>query len=380
MIRRFVLVLSLVNCGRSLAAQGTTPGSDTVSSAATIVAAHARHCAVRPSASTGTGAGGSLGISLTCGHNTIGIGYRAASGGGVFSYLGQLHAMSLRIAAVSSQFVWFYGEGNGVGVGADTAFQNGLHHGEPDFRVRESYVQITPGFSLPVASHTTLTLSPYLRFWQTSQLGRFVDSVRPYGVGPFGTIGGIVGTEFDTRDHRGYATRGFDIQVSGRGVPAVWSAVSAYGTLQGSIATYLTPPILPLHPTLALRVGGTRVWGDAPFQDLAELGGPISGGSGFSMRGGLPDRYTGPAAVYTNAQLEIPLASARIFVPGTIGMVALNDIGRVFVPGESGDAEWHDGVGGGIFFAPLARLSTFSLTIVHSQDGNHTYLGFGTGF
>jgi hypothetical protein len=231
-----------------------------------------------------------------------------------------------------------------------------------------------------VGSHTTVTLSPYLRYWQTTQLGRYVDSVRPYGIGPFGTVGGIVGAEFDTRDNPGYTTRGFDVQISGRGVPAVWSAVSAYGTLQGSVATYLTPRIFPLHPTLALRVGGSKVWGDAPFQDLADVGGPIYGGSGFSVRGGLPDRYTGQAAVYNNAQLEIPLTRTRILVPVTIGVLALNDVGRVFVPGESGDAAWHDGVGGGVFFAPSARLSTFSFTIVHSQDGNHAYLGFGTGF
>ena len=79
-------------------------------------------------------------------------------------------------------------------------------------------------------------------------------------------------------------------------------------------------------------------------------------------------------------RVYIPLARTRILVPVTIGVLALNDVGRVFVPGESGDAAWHDGVGGGVFFAPSARLSTFSLTIVHSQDGNHAYLGFGTGF
>jgi hypothetical protein len=354
-------------------------------------------CRFSPSLNAGSGAGSVLGLTLTCEQfgfrripwayrNSIGVGYQTASGGGVFNYLGQLRPMgssdvlSVHVVAVSSQFEWYYGEGNTVGVGTDTAFKNGLHHGEPDYRAREAYVEVTPGLTVPIGGHTTLTFSPYLRYWQTTQLGRFVDSVRPYGVGAFGTVGGIVGAELDTRDNTAYTTRGLDVEITGRGVPAFWNAVSPYGTLQGSIATYLTPHILPLHPTLALRVGGSKVWGDAPYQDLADVGGPAYAGSGFSVRGGLPERYTGQAAAYGNTQLEIPFARTRILVPVTIGLLGLNDVGRVFVPGESSSGGWHDGYGGGIFVAPSARLSTFSLTVVHSTDGTRTYFGFGTGF
>jgi hypothetical protein len=353
-------------------------------------------CHVWPSLNAGSGAGSVIGLTFTCDEfgfrrtpwaysNAIGIGYETAAGGVVADYLGQIRSIgsrdvfSLHLLAVSSQFEWFYGEGNQAVATNDTAFSNNLHHGEPDFRIRESYFQVAPAFTMPLVDHATLTLSPYLRYWQTTRMGSFVDSVRPYGVGPFGTVGGIVDAEYDSRDNPGYATRGINASLVGRGVPAVWSAVSPYGTLQGSVATYLTPPIFPLHPTLALRVGGDKVWGDAPYQDLADVGGPAYAGANYAVRGGLPDRYTGQASAYGNAQLEIPLARARILLPVTIGVLGLNDVGRVFVPGET-DSQWQDGYGGGIFVAPLGRLTTFSVTIVHSTDGTRVYFGYGTGF
>jgi hypothetical protein len=355
-------------------------------------------CAPAPGVNLGSGAGAVIGLGLRCNSfgfrripwafsNSIGLGYQTAAGGGVLDYLGQARRIgspevySLHVVAVSSQFEWFYGEGNAAGVGNDTAFKNGLDHDEPDYRVREAFVEITPGVQIPIGDHTSVTVSPYLRYWQTTQLGRYVDSVRPYGVGAFGTVGGIVAAEFDTRDSPGYTTRGVDVSVAGRAVPAVWNAVSAYETLEASAATYLTPPVLPLHPTLAVRIGGSKVWGDAPYQDLADVGGPATGGGPFSVRGGLPDRYTGQAAAYGNTQLEIPFVRTRILVPVMIGLIGLNDVGRVFVPGEASSAsQWHDGYGGGVFFAPAARRTTFSITVVHSTDGTHTYLGFGTGF
>jgi hypothetical protein len=219
-----------------------------------------------------------------------------------------------------------------------------------------------------------------VRFWQTGLLarqGRLIDSLRPYGVGPFGSIGGIVTARFDTRDDRAYARHGVFIDVSNRAAPAVWNAQSAYDKARGTATVFLTPENFFIQPTLALRVGGEKIWGTAPYQDMAHIG-ATAPGEPFSVRGYIADRFTGTAAAFGNAQLELPIARPRLLLPVTIGLIGINDIGRVFLPGDH-SSTWHDGYGGGFFLAPLAGTFNASFTLVHGADGNRFYFGYGTG-
>ena len=56
-----------------------------------------------------------------------------------------------------------------------------------------------------------------------------------------------------------------------------------------------------------------------------------------------------------------------------MGLLGFADVGRVFEdepsfgPG-SRSRRWHPSAGGGIWFAPLARTNTFTLSAAHSAD------------
>jgi len=52
--------------------------------------------------------------------------------------------------------------------------------------------------------------------------------------------------------------------------------------------------------------------------------------------------------------------------PGTVGLVAFNDIGRVWYKKEESNA-WHYGYGGGIYFSP-ANLLLITLTVGASKE------------
>ena len=125
-------------------------------------------------------------------------------------------------------------------------------------------------------------------------------------------------------------------------------------------------PLGTLPPTFVMRVTTQKVWGNAPFQDDAHI----------EVRGYYPERYTGDASAYANAQFELPLGRTEIFVPVTIGFMAINDVGRVF---ESGDhsSVWHDGWGGGVYAQPEDRRYTVSLSAVRGTEGTRVYLRFG---
>jgi hypothetical protein len=348
-------------------------------------------CETEPGAAGGSDAGAVIGINMTCNEygfrrepwalsNSFTLGYASAAGGGGLDYFGQLRPVGSRelwtwhATATTSQFTWFFGYGN------NTAYNPNLNNGfgESFYRARQSYFQFNPGLTLPFNKTISLTVSPFLRYWETSRLGTLVDSIKPYGIGPLGTIGGTVDARYDTRDETGYTHSGVYINFRGLGVPDVWDAVDSYGKVRATAATYLTAPqSFALHPTLALRIGGEKVWGTAPFEDMAHIGAGAPG-EPFSVRGYIADRFTGTAAAFGNAQVELPLFQPLILVRTTFGLLAVNDIGRVFLPGEH-SSTWHDGYGGGFFIAPFSGKVTANFTLVHGTDGNRFYFGYGTG-
>jgi hypothetical protein len=350
-----------------------------------------QQCQTLPGAAGGSDAGAVVGLNLTCDEygfrrqpwalsNSFTVGYASAAGGGGLDYLGQLRPVggreiwSWHASANTSQFVWFFGYGN------QTTYNPNLNNGfgESFYRARESFFELNPGLTFPFNQTTSLTVSPFMRYSQTGRLGEFVDSTKPYGTGPFGSIGGTIDAHYDTRDDVGYTTSGVFLHVTGLAVPDVWDAVDAYGKVRASAATYLTPPDgWAVRPTLALRVGGEKVWGTAPFQDMAHIG-AYAPGEPFTVRGYISDRFTGTASAFGNAQLELPIARPLILVRTTIGLLAVNDIGRVFLPGENSSV-WHDGYGGGFFIAPYSGTFTANFTLVHGTDGNRFYFGYGTG-
>lgn len=349
-------------------------------------------CATEPGAAGSADAGAIVGLNMTCNEygfrrqpwalsNSFTIGYATAAGGGGVDYLGQLRPVGSReiwtwhATATTSQFSWFFGYGN------NSIFDQTKNNGFPEsyYRARQSYFEFNPGLTLPFNGTTSLTVSPFLRYWQTGKQGTFIDLTKPYGGdGPFGSIGGTVDFRYDTRDQSGYTRSGVLLHLFGRGVPDLWNSLTSYGKVGSTIGTYLSPPAgFPIRPTLALRVGGEKLWGTAPYEDMAHIG-AAAPGEPFSVRGYIADRFTGTASAFGNAQLELPVFEPRVLVHTTFGLVAVNDIGRVFLPGEHSSA-WHDGYGGGVFLAPLAGKVTANFLLVHGTDGTRFYFGYGTG-
>ncbi|HJU64100.1 MAG TPA: hypothetical protein VJ596_00425, partial [Gemmatimonadaceae bacterium] len=65
-----------------------------------------------------------------------------------------------------------------------------------------------------------------------------------------------------------------------------------------------------------------------------------------------------------------------LVLPGELGVFGLVDAGRVYAEGERSN-EWHTGIGGGIWVAPLERKHTVSLAVVHSEERTGVYLRSG---
>jgi hemolysin activation/secretion protein len=102
---------------------------------------------------------------------------------------------------------------------------------------------------------------------------------------------------------------------------------------EGKAETYLSAPVL-FAPTLALRAAGKKVWGTAPFDESAFLGGPSS------LRGYYQQRFAGDASLSSSAELRLTLARSHGLFPALWGVFGNTDAGRAYVDGRS-PGGWH---------------------------------------
>lgn len=307
---------------------------------------------------------------------TIRAGYSFGATTGKFDYHGDFRVENsgrrygLRAYASGVETLHFYG------------FGNETPEGDDDFhRVKQAQYLFSPTISWPVGKRVRFAVGPLVKYSQTdSPPDRFIGTIQPppYGTDGFGQVGLNGGFLLDTRDRPNYARRGAVVEVIGNAYPGLWSLDEGFGEIHASAATFLSAGGY-LEPTLALRVGGKRVFGTYPFQEAAYVGGALATGERTTIRGFRSGRFAGDASVFANAELRFFLARFKLVLPADFGIFGLIDTGRVYLDGESSD-KWHTGYGGGIWLAFLSRSYTFSASVATSEELTSFYLRAGFGF
>jgi hemolysin activation/secretion protein len=113
---------------------------------------------------------------------------------------------------------------------------------------------------------------------------------------------------------------------------------------------------------IANRVGWGKSFGTYDFYNGQFLG------ALENLRGYRKFRFTGDEAFYHNIDLRLKLANFNTyFFPVSFGLLAFNDVGRVWQQGEHSD-QWHDGYGGGFWISPLQKV-VFSASYGTGTDG-----------
>jgi hypothetical protein len=258
----------------------------------------------------------------------------------------------------------FHGFGNEIAAPGDREF----------YRVTQDAFGVEPSMVFSLGSWSTLRMGPIFKYVSTDDRpGRFLGTLgNLYGTDKFGEVGGGVTFRFDSRNRINAATRGVLLELGGKLYPAVWDVDSTFGEVHGLATTYLTARA-PLDPTLALRIGGRKLWGAYPYFEAAFIGDPST------VRLGRVNRYAGDATAYGSAELRFSLGELLVVLPATVGIFGLADAGRVFLEGESSD-EWHTAFGGGVSLAFLDRAHTLSIAAASSEERTGIYLQAGFGF
>lgn len=137
---------------------------------------------------------------------------------------------------------------------------------------------------------------------------------------------------------------------------------------------------IPARVTFALRAGGGFNTGTYQFYQAQVLDGKTE------LRGFRKTRFYGDRELYFNNEVRVKLANIRSYLfPASLGILGFYDIGRIWYRNDEGidptassgkSTQWHNGVGGGVWFTPF-NLSVVSLEAGHSTEGTLAYVRLG---
>jgi hypothetical protein len=104
----------------------------------------------------------------------------------------------------------------------------------------------------------------------------------------------------------------------------------------------------PYRAVLAFRLGGSMNFGDYEFFQASSLGNKTN------LRGFRANRYSGDNSLYQNTEFRLKLFNFSNYISrGEFGILAFNDVGRVWLEGEDSNI-WHHGYGGGVWISPFS--------------------------
>jgi hypothetical protein len=249
----------------------------------------------------------------------------------------------------------------------------GLGNTVPDsddlfFDLKQSQWMLRPAVGLALGSKGDLSLGPIVKYVSTDSVpNKFISESQPLGFPRFGQAGMQLAMDHDTRDS--VSSRGFVIRATSSYYAQVWDAKKPFGEISAVVSTYLTAPVWP-RPTLALRGGGKRVFGEAPYFEAAFIGGRRS------LRTVKPQRFAGDASLHGTAELRVPLLRFNHLLPWSIGALGFMEAGRVYNNGES-PGTWHSAQGLGGWIGLLSPK--YAIHIVRTNKPDRRMI-VGTGF
>ena len=301
---------------------------------------------------------------------------------GVAEYLGTFRrpgsSLAWRVHALGSgiEGMNFYGLGNETPAETDRS----------KYRARQDLFMFAPSLRLELGKRFEAFAAPEVRYSRTkSEEGSIVDALQPIGADDLGQVVLRAGFSFDSRQRadahgegvvssspqiaqsEGRVT-GISMQASGFAVPEAWDVKSGYGGVEGRLAAYVGNS----RAHVAVRVGGRKVMGDYAWFDAAYVG-------GSNNRGYASHRFQGDSSAFGTVSLRSWLGAVPFLVPVKVGVVAFADTGRVWLEGEQSNT-WHNSVGGGLLFQPVATQSVVFAAIAHGKEGNRYYAGIGYPF
>ncbi len=260
---------------------------------------------------------------------------------------------------------------NFYGIGNETQRPDSLDDDFYEARQATGLFRLDCGFDL--TDHLVAYVGAEGRYTatDTDDVRTLIVQARPYGIDERFTADALIGFRFDSRDNETAPRRGFYAELEGAYHPKISTLRESYLTARADLRFYM--PIFNTPAWLAFRAEGKTVEGAYPYYDAAFIGGS------HHLRGERSQRYAGDRSLVVGSEVRQPLTKLHLFIPGTLGILAFGETGRVWVKGEDSQI-WHPTRGGGLFYTVVEPQNTFSVTVGWTDDRIGIYAGVGFGF
>ena len=270
---------------------------------------------------------------------------------------------------------------NFFGIGNETVFENEGSKKIPYYRSRYNLIQ---GFAMlrtnSGSSLSLLTGPVFQHYWidRDENKGRFisqpdlkgVDTAVLYEKKTF--LGWQFEANIDNRDNQMLPGRGILWKNTARLIKGLNDYTNDFAQLASDLSVYMSFKV-PADLVIAARVGGGINFGKYEFFQAQYLSGLEN------LRGYRKFRFAGDRMFYNNIDVRIRIADFRGYIlPGSIGLLAFHDVGRVWVKDENSD-KWHNGYGGGVWLAPGKRY-VIAACYGFSSDGGLPFVSLGFEF
>ncbi|WP_338869190.1 BamA/TamA family outer membrane protein [Spirosoma sp. SC4-14] len=247
------------------------------------------------------------------------------------------------------------------------------------YRTRYNLSNVSVLLKRPLGNHIQVTLGPVFQHFtldSTNNKGRFINTYlpeQPTSLRLEQSYGGLqTSITLDTRTNPTQPQNGVYWNTT---LLNLWG----FGKQGGQLTQLQTDFTLYTKLgsgdrfVLANRLGGGLTYGSPAFYQLLYLGGHDN------LRGFRTYRFAGNHLLYHTIEARLKLFSFQSFLfPGSIGLLAFNDLGRVWLRGET-SRRWHDGYGGGLYITP-ASLLVVTTSVGFSDEGILPYISLGFRF
>ena len=228
--------------------------------------------------------------------------------------------------------------------------------------VRIGKIEVHPELSRTINKHTFAAGVFYQKYSVEETPGRYISDI---GLDPevFETqdYAGInVRYLLDSRDSKTLPTRGMYWNTEASFNYDLDLESKTFNQIASDLGVFLSFK-KPHRAVLAFRVGGSINIGDYQFFQASSLGGSTN------LRGFRSTRYSGDASLYQNSEFRFKLFNFSNYISkGEFGILAFNDVGRVWLEGEDSN-RWHHGYGGGIWVSPFS-IAVLTACYERSRD------------
>jgi hypothetical protein len=250
------------------------------------------------------------------------------------------------------------------------------------YRSRFNLYQFTPAFRWRnVKTGVMFSVGPSIQHYRldsSDNIGRFIVTtpVKSYDsmmITESKTHAGIVmNFTVNKKNSMILPSKGYFFNVRMQGFAGLSDKAKSFGQIIPEFSVYQK---LNEKGTIVLadRIGGGITVGKSAFYQSLFIGGHEN------LLGYRQYRFAGEHMLYNNFELRMKIANfTGYIIPGQFGVVGFFDVGRVWIDDEKSDV-WHNGVGGGLYFAP-AQMVVINVVAGYSNEDWLPYVTMGFRF